>query len=399
MTLLINPTFWVLAIAVYLLLLIRLPGSLIFRFGLFNLFTLIILLSWETALGALGFVVLIWVALNLITSLKTKPNTISFVLLSLGFSSLLLLLFLLHKLNLANSQFSIQLKQVAPWFPAETLLPFFATLSFSYVFVRCIDLFHSCIWKNLPLVDPISLMGYLTPFHMLVAGPINIYEEHIQANERSVDSITPAGSILIINEITTGLFYKFVLAEGIRIYFYGINSNILVANWLDSFILFVYVFFDFAGYSRIARGIGLLYGIPTPVNFNAPFLATSVTDFFTRWHMSMGQFIRHNLFSPTQLYLVRKFGVKWAPLVGVVTMMVSFAFVGLWHRLSFTWFLWGVAMGILMAGEKFMQAFLIKQEWGQSGSFKNIIDLLGRIYVFLVIILSYYYFSSEVFSV
>ena len=184
---------------------------------------------------------------------------------------------------------------------------------------------HSCVWKEIPLTDPISLMGYIVPFHMLVAGPINIYEEHLEVNKKPFNLITPAATIVIINEITTGLFYKFVLAEGIRIYFYGINSNILVVNWLDSLILFIYVFFDFAGYSRIARGIGLLYGIPTPINFNAPFLATSLTDFFTRWHMSMGQFIKRNLFLPSQLCLVRKFGLKWAPLVSVITMMISFS--------------------------------------------------------------------------
>ena len=80
---------------------------------------------------------------------------------------------------------------------------------------------------------------------MLVAGPINIYEDHIQANERPGNPITPTKSLIIINEITTGLFYKFVLAEGIRIYFYGLNGNMLVVEWFDCLILPIYVFFDF----------------------------------------------------------------------------------------------------------------------------------------------------------
>ena len=399
MALLINPTFWVITIAVYLLLLVRLPGSLTFRFGLSNLIALYLLLGWETTLGALVFVCLVWIAINLITRLKSRQILNSSSLVCFGFSGILLFSFLLHKLNLENTEFPTQMKQIAPWFPAEFLLPFFATLSFSYIFVRCIDLSRSCIWGNTPLIDPISLVGYLIPFHMLLAGPINIYKEHVNINNKNADSISPASTILIINEITTGLFYKFVLAEGIRIYFYGLGGNILVTEWFDSTILIVYVFFDFAGYSKMARGLGHLYGIPTPVNFNSPFLAISITEFFTRWHMSMGQFVRRNLFSPIQLYLVRKFGLKWAPLVSVITMMVSFTFVGLWHRLSWTWFSWGIAMGALMGLEKFVQTILIKQKWNQAGGFKNIIDLLGRIYVFLVIILSYYYFSSEVFSI
>jgi alginate O-acetyltransferase complex protein AlgI len=397
LTLLINPVFWVVAIVVYLLLLIKLPGCLTVRFGIFNFMALIVLLGWEIASGVLGFIFFIWITINLINLLKNKPTITGVSFLSLGLLSLLLFTFLLHKFNLASADFSNQLGKMIPWFPAEILLPFFASISFSFIFVRCIDLINSCVLKNIPLADPISLMGYIVPFHMLVAGPVNIYKDHLEANNKPINPITPAATLLIINEITTGLFYKFVLAEGIRVYFYGINSNILVVNWMDSLILLIYVFFDFAGYSRIARGIGLLYGIPTPKNFNAPFLSTSVTDFFTRWHMSMGQFIRHNIFSPTQLYLVRKFGVKRAPLVSMITMMISFSFVGLWHRLSLTWLLWGIAMGALMGLEKFVQTILIKKKWSQLDYFKKITDLLGVIYVFFVMILSFYYFSGEVF--
>ena len=397
MTLFINPIFWGIAIAVYLLLLIRLPGRLIFRFGLFNLIALTILLGWKVSLWVLGFVLLIWTVIYLITLLKNKSSLASRSLISLGFFIFLIFLFSLHKFNLANSEFSAQFKQSAPWFPVEILLPFFAALSFSYIFVRCIDLVRSCIWGNTPLVDPISLIGYLMPFHMLVAGPVNVYDEHVQANGRFSFSATPGRVLLVINEITTGLFYKFVLAEGIRIYFYGLNENIFVVGWSDSFILFVYVFFDFAGYSKIARGMGLLYGIPTPMNFNAPFLATSVTDFWTRWHMSLGQFVRRNLFTPIQLQLVRRVGVKWAALASIVTMVISFGFVGLWHRLSWTWLLWGVAMGMLMAGEKFVQTFLTKQKWSPSGNIKIATDILGRVYALLMIILSIYFVANEVF--
>ena len=382
------------AIAVYLLLILRLPGKLIFRFGLFNLVTLIILLGWEISFVAFGFVVSVWAILNL---LKNKSDLSNRPLICIGFYILLFSLFLLHKLNLASIEFTSQLKQTAPWFPADILLSFFVTLSFSYIFVRCIDLARSCIWENTPLIDPISLMGYLMPFHMLVAGPVNIYDEHVRAEEKLFSSMTPSNVLLIINEITTGLFYKFVLAEGIRLYFYGIEDNMSVAEWFDPFVLVVYIFFDFSGYSKIARGIGLLYGIPTPENFNAPFLATSITEFLTRWHMSMGQFIKRNIFIPIQLSLLRKFGAKCASVSGVISMVVSFGFVGLWHGLSWTWLLWGFALGTLIAGENFMLKLLIKNKWNQIGNAKVILNGLGRVYVFLACTLTVYFFSVEMF--
>jgi alginate O-acetyltransferase complex protein AlgI len=370
------------------------PGKLIFRFGLFNLLTLIILIGWKISLVAVFFVLSIWTALALI---KNQSNLVSRSLIGFGFFTALLFLFLLHKLNLANIEFSAQLKQAAPWIPIQTVFHFFVTLSFSYMFVRCIDLVRSCAWENIPLVDPISLMGYLIPFHMLLAGPVNSYEEHVQANKSPLSSTTPSKVLIIVNEITTGLFYKFVLAEGIRLYFYGNAENISATEWYDPFILLIYTFFDFSGYSKIARGIGLLYGIPTPENFNAPFLATSVTEFFTRWHMSMGQFVKRNIYIPIQLGLLRSFGVKFASISGFIAMVISFSFVGLWHGLSWNWFLWGFFMGTLLAGENFMLTFLIKNKRYQVGNAKIILNNLGRVYVFFAISFSVYFFIEEMF--
>ena len=162
-------------------------------------------------------------------------------------------------------------------------------------------------------------------------------------------------------------------------------------------MLIVYVFFDFAGYSKMARGLGHLYGIPTPVNFNSPFLATSVTEFFTRWHMSMGQFIRRNIFTPIQLQLVRRVGVKWSSAASIIALVISFGFVGLWHRLSWTWFLWGIVMGVLMAGEKYVLTFLIKKKLNPVGGIKVVSDNFGRLYVFLVVALTIYFTAKETF--
>ena len=94
MNLIINPLFWGLAVTVYLLLLVRLPGKLIFRFGLFNLITLIILLGWQVSLVALGFVVAIW---TVITLVKNKSNSPSRSLVCVGFFTAILFLFLLHE--------------------------------------------------------------------------------------------------------------------------------------------------------------------------------------------------------------------------------------------------------------------------------------------------------------
>ena len=111
----------------------------------------------------------------------------------------------------------------------------------------------------------------------------------------------------------------------------------------------------------------------------------------------MGQFIRRNFFIPIQLQLVRRVGVGWSSAASIITLVISFGFVGLWHRLSWTWFLWGIAMGILMAGEKFMLTFLIKKKMNSAGSIKIVTDNLGRLYVFLVVAITVYFTAKETF--
>jgi len=115
--------------------------------------------------------------------------------------------------------------------------------------------------------------------------------------------------------------------------------------------------------------------------------------------MSMGQFVLHNLFTPIQLVLVRKLGVRRAAPASIISMVISFGFVGLWHRLSWTWLLWGVAMGILMTAEKFSQTFLINQKWDLPEYAKTTITSLARVYVYSIITLTIYFVSSEVFPV
>lgn len=397
MVLFINPAFWIIAAAVYLLLLFETPRRATLRFGLFNIAALAILLGWKVAAAVFLFVLLFWGVLYRLRlwlrGSHWKADT------GAGFALILMLalVFWVHKLNLEDGAFVSRFSQAAPWARPDLLLPFLAMLSFSYIFVRSVELVHCVIWKRMPLLDPVSLAGYLVPFHMLVAGPVNIYSEHLEMDPSPPRAPNSSQVLIVLNEITTGLFYKFVIAEGIRIYFYGLEGHFTVASLFDSGVLVVYTFFDFAGYSRVARGIGRLFGVPTPENFSAPFRSTSVTDFWTRWHISMGLFVRRNLFTPLQLQLVRKVGIRRAAWASVLTMIVSFGFVGLWHRLSWTWFLWGALMGLLMAAEKTAQGYFLKWGWNQSPRAQFCLRILGPVYVFSVVIVSAYFVANEIF--
>jgi len=146
------------------------------------------------------------------------------------------------------------------------------------------------------------------------------------------------------------------------------------------------VYFDFAGYSLVALGVGKLLGIPTPVNFRAPFRSISLTEFWTRWHISLGDFVRRGLFVPLQVTMVRKFGRRRAYVTNLIALILAFAFVGLWHRLSYTFVAWGVFVGVVVAAEKVLRDWWIKKEWAKDHRILIAQRWLGPIYVFIVVI-------------
>ena len=104
------------------------------------------------------------------------------------------------------------------------------------------------------------------------------------------------------------------------------------------------IFFDFAGYSDIAIGIGLLFGIQLPYNFNAPFRATSILTFWQRWHMTLSRFLRDYLFMP--LADMRIAGTRHTVTQYVVAILLTMALCGLWHGAGWNFVLWGTMHGV-----------------------------------------------------
>jgi D-alanyl-lipoteichoic acid acyltransferase DltB (MBOAT superfamily) len=158
----------------------------------------------------------------------------------------------------------------------------------------------------------------------------------------------------------------------------------------------VYLFFDFAGYSLIALGIGRLCGIPTPVNFDRPFASATVTEFWTRWHISLGAIVRNNLYLPLQIALVRRLGIRHSAAIAFFTTSASFAFVGLWHRLSPMFLVWGLLLGLAMAIEKPVRNRLAASPRWRTPAGAAAGRILGPIYVFVLVSASLQLVAQEV---
>lgn len=248
-------------------------------------------------------------------------------------------LFLVHK-----SPFFSEILELSP------LRMILSMTGFSYLMLRMIEVLRAVFEKKSPPPNIVLTVNYLIPFHMLAAGPIQSYEEFISepveipppSSERALGSI---------ERIVLGLFKKFVLAYLIHeIFLTDFQSNGFYF-FIEVQLFFFWLYLDFSAYSDIAFGIGQLLGIPTPENFNKPYLARNVIDFWERWHISLSQFIRRNIFIPLQLSLSRRNAGTRPLLTASIAFVVAFLICGLWHGISINFLLWGLvhAIGLIVA--------------------------------------------------
>ena len=140
--------------------------------------------------------------------------------------------------------------------------------------------------------------------------------------------------------IARGFFKKLVLADSIAVaidpFFANVSDPSTAGVWALPYIYLyaLQIYFDFSGYTDIARGLGLWFGFRWPENFNWPYLATSVQDFWRRWHMTLSRFLRDYLYIPLG-------GSRGGPLRVAAALMVTMLLGGLWHGASWSFMLWG----------------------------------------------------------
>ena len=227
--------------------------------------------------------------------------------------------------------------------------PLLVAVGFSYVFLRLLDAGRVVYEGGRPPPDLASTVNYLLPFHMLAAGPIQSYEEFVvqPAIAKPLSAVDALGGV---ERIAMGLFKKFVVAyllsEAFLTGFYVQGAYF----WFEVQVFYLWFYLDFSAYSDIAVGIGRLMGVHTPENFDRPYLARNMIDFWERWHISLSLWVRRNLFIPIQLGLARRTGGQRALMIATLAFTVSFLLCGLWHGISWPFFAWGAmhALGLVL---------------------------------------------------
>ncbi|KAF5040332.1 Peptidoglycan O-acetyltransferase [anaerobic digester metagenome] len=220
-----------------------------------------------------------------------------------------------------------------------------------------------------------KLLLYMSLYHQLIAGPIVRYID--VANEIDYRVITPSSFSYGINRFIIGLLKKVIIANTAgQIATAFLDSNLdqlsVLGAWLGIIMYTIQIYFDFSGYSDMAIGLGRMFGFTYKENFNYPYIANSVQDFWRRWHISLSSFFKDYVYIP--LGGNRKHFVRNVIIVWMLT--------GLWHGASWNFIVWGLYYGIfLLLERKLLYRVLDK-----------IPSVLSHIYLILIVIIGWVFF-------
>ncbi len=220
----------------------------------------------------------------------------------------------------------------------------------------------------------INYGAYISMFPQLIAGPIVTYTtvaQQLRHRKHTAKKVEDG-----LKTFTIGLGYKMILANhfGIlwkNVHDIGYESVSPKLAWLAIFAYSFQLYFDFCGYSLMAIGLGRLMGFELPKNFDYPYLSTTMTEFWRRWHITLGTWFREYIYIPLG-------GNRKGPGKQIRNMFAVWLFTGLWHGASWNFVLWGLVLFAIMMSEKFV-----------TGKFLTKVKPIGHLYMIFLIPLTW----------
>ena len=203
----------------------------------------------------------------------------------------------------------------------------------------------------------INFALYIAMFPQLIAGPIVRYED-VEQQIRS-RKVTIAGFGVGCEFFIRGMVKKVLFANLLGQIFVRIQalSNVqssIVTAWIGAILYTLQIYYDFSGYSDMAIGLGRMFGFRFPQNFNYPYIAESITDFWRRWHMTLSGWFREYVYIPLG-------GNRVSKPRHILNLLIVWVLTGFWHGAAWNFILWGLYYGILLILEKYIFAPLLKK--------------------------------------
>lgn len=224
----------------------------------------------------------------------------------------------------------------------------------------------------------VSLASYIAMFPQLVAGPIVKYsqiEDQLENREHSWHRAAEG-----IRRFVVGLAKKVLLANQLGEIcsgFWSAAEPSVLFCWMSAAAFALQIYFDFSGYSDMAIGLGNVFGFQFPENFNYPYISASITEFWHRWHISLGTWFREYVYIPLGGNRVGR--GRW-----LMNILVVWMLTGLWHGASWNFILWGLLFAVLLAVEKLWLLKILKES-----------RVLSRAYVLFFVLVSFVIFQAQ----
>ena len=208
-----------------------------------------------------------------------------------------------------------------------------------------IDVYRGNVESQKNIVD---FGAYVSMFPQLIAGPIVRYADVARQLKSRTHSVEKAS--LGVRRFVIGLAKKVLIANQlgqlVELYRSTTQPSVLFV-WMYAAAFALQIYFDFSGYSDMAIGLGHIFGFDLLENFNYPFISRSISEFWRRWHMSLGGWFRAYVYIPLG-------GNRVKPLRYVFNVLVVWALTGLWHGAAWNFVLWGLLFAVLLTVEKFL---------------------------------------------
>ncbi|HUW64328.1 MAG TPA: D-alanyl-lipoteichoic acid biosynthesis protein DltB [Spirochaetia bacterium] len=231
-------------------------------------------------------------------------------------------------------------------------------LGISYLTFRTVGMVLEIRDSLIKQVGILDFFCFVLFFPTFSSGPIDRYRRFLEDLNKPLS--TREYAVLLIDgleHVFTGFLYKFILAYLVNRYWLAplTHAHGFVATVKYMYAYSAYLFFDFAGYTAFAVGISYFLGIRSPENFNRPFLATNIKDFWNRWFMTLSYWFRDFVYMRFMLDSIKKKRFKSRYTASYVAYFITFLLMGFWHGLQPQYIIYGIYHGTLLSGFEFLE--------------------------------------------
>lgn len=301
---------------------------------------------------------------------KSKRKFIFFTVLLLDIS--ILLFFKYYGFLISNINWILGLNLEIRELPLPLGISFYTFQLISYI----ADVYTNKVKAQKNIID---FGAYISMFPQLVAGPIVQYsdiEKQLKEKEISIDKFGQG-----VERFIFGLGKKVLIANNLgaiwqQVKVIPIDSLTVLTGWIGIISFTLQIYYDFSGYSDMAIGLGKMLGFEFLENFNYPYMSKSITEFWRRWHISLGSWFKEYIYIPLG-------GNRRGNIIQFRNLMIVWFTTGLWHGASWNFIVWGLYFGLIIYSEKiFLKSIL-----------KNVPDIIAHIYTMILVAIGWIFFD------